>query len=84
MTIFYPLIDEMFEICKNANGLSVVKKIIAVSQNTHRSYISAQICQNLIKMSQSKFGQYIIEQILDSWDIQSAAEIFEQVSLKFR
>ncbi len=74
------LIDHLYDICKDSKGLSVVKKIIAFHKDkTQISYICNTIKKDLIRICQSNFGQYIIQQILESWDDEDITPIFEEI-----
>lgn len=74
------LIDHLCEVCKDSNGLAVIKKIIAwYKSQDMRKYICDKICEELIKICQSNFGQYVIQQILESWDEQDYLPIFEEI-----
>lgn len=74
------LIDNLHEVCKDSNGLSVIKKIISwYKTKEKRKYIADQICQDLVKICQSSFGQYIMQQILESWDEEDYLPIKQEI-----
>lgn len=74
------LIDNLYEIWKDSKGLSVVKKIIAFHKDKSKiSHISSMIQKDLIRICQSNFGQYIIQQILESWDDEDITPIFAEI-----
>lgn len=74
------LIDNLYEVCKDTNGLSVIKKIIAwYKPKDKRKYIADRICEDLIKICQSNFGQYIIQQVLESWNEEDVIPVFEEI-----
>ena len=78
--IFYPIISNIFEVSKDTQGLCVVKKIIArFEANKNRKFISNKIWENLIKIVQSQFGQYIIQQVFESWEEEYWLQIFEEI-----
>ena len=74
------IIQNLYEVCKDSKGLSVVKKIIAYHKVKSKiKYISGCIQQDLIRICQSNFGQYIIQQVLESWEEEDYITIFEEI-----
>ena len=74
------LIENLYEVWKDSKGLSVVKKIIAFHKESNKiSYISERIKADLVRICQSNFGQYIIQQILESWEEEDYIPLFEEL-----
>lgn len=74
------LIDHLTDVWKDSNGLAVIKKIIAwYKPKDMRKFICGRIWDDLIKICQSNFGQYIIQHILESWSEEDYLPIFEEI-----
>lgn len=73
------LIDNLFEVWKDTKGLSVIKRIIAIAKENIIEYIKNKVVEDLVRICQSNFGQYIIQQILESWEKEDTIPIFEEL-----
>jgi hypothetical protein len=64
--IFNPVIEKFIELSMDQNGLCVIKKIInKVQDHSKKVMIGQIISENAIKLVQSPYGNYAVQQCLE-------------------
>ena len=64
----------------NPNGICLVKKFIGSSKGkNNRSQITKIMSKNCVEISQSPYGNYAMQYILDEWGVESCASIVKSI-----
>jgi len=80
------VIDDLCRTCGNANGLHVVKKLIALSSKgeyeKYQPKIVAAMIANSIEMAQNPYGNYALQIVLDCFPSDLSVGIIESIKGK--
>jgi len=76
--IFDACYDYLIDLAVNANGLCIVKKIIAKFSKSplHRALLVKTFSENCLQLVQDPYGNYAMQKVIDAWTNDELNEIY--------
>ena len=72
------ILNNFIKLCLDVNGICLIKIFIKTNTNlTIKTNIKIFICNNFIILSQSPFGNYAIQYLMENWNNNDLIEFFE-------
>ena len=74
------ILNNFIKLCLDVNGICLIKNFIKTNNNINNKIkIKFLICNNFILLSQSPFGNYAVQFLMENWNNLDIIELFEKI-----
>ena len=74
------ILNNFIKLCLDVNGICLIKNFIKTNNSINNKIkIKFLICNNFLLLSQSPFGNYAVQFLMENWNNSDLVELFEKV-----